>query len=102
MLNSRKGNLLVYKWEVERFQLTHREKMATVKAVMQGCIADNPYEQYKCMYDKKKKALAATEKAREIHRENGMLVHRMATIFNEGGYQRCTPTATSSIHTYLD
>ena len=30
MLKSTKGNLLCFQWEVERFQRTHREKMAAV------------------------------------------------------------------------
>lgn len=30
MLKSTKGNLLCYQWEVERFQRSHREKMAAV------------------------------------------------------------------------
>ncbi|CAM9631573.1 unnamed protein product, partial [Ectocarpus sp. 12 AP-2014] len=32
MLNSRKGNLPCFQWEVARFQRAHREKMAAVTA----------------------------------------------------------------------
>eukprot|EP00611_Tribonema_gayanum_P024305 TRINITY_DN5334_c0_g1_i3.p1 TRINITY_DN5334_c0_g1~~TRINITY_DN5334_c0_g1_i3.p1 ORF type:complete len:533 (-),score=72.19 TRINITY_DN5334_c0_g1_i3:50-1648(-) len=87
MLNSRKGNLKVFQWEVEQFQRTHKEKMAAVTAVMET-EKDNPYEQYKYMYDKRKAALVKAVKGRDIQRQNGLLVQRIAEIFNQGGYQR--------------
>ena len=84
MLNSRKGNLSCFQWEVERFQQSHREKMAAVTP--QTHTRPTAAQQHRGGLRKR----LARERLAEIQvqKRNALIVERMTEIHRVGGFQR--------------
>lgn len=87
MLNSRKGNLSCFQWEVERFQQSHREKMAamTPQTCTKPAAAQHQHRKAKGA----RKRLAREKLAEiEVRKQNALIVERMTEIHRIGGFQR--------------
>lgn len=98
MLNSRKGNLICFQWEIERFQKSHREKMDSVVPVM-NTKPDPKRQQNRATTSRG----SVREKLAEsdIKRQNAFLVEQMAHIYHTGGFQRrwCLVRGRTRLHT---
>jgi len=86
MLNSRKGKLSCFQWEVERFQQNHREKMAAV--VSQTNTRPATLQTRRRAGGSRNKD--AKEKLAEIDvkKKNAWIIERMVQIHRVGGFQR--------------
>ncbi|CAM9372816.1 unnamed protein product [Ectocarpus sp. 6 AP-2014] len=93
MLNSRKGNLPCFQWEVARFQRAHREKMAAVTAQTNN--RPTPKQQLR-RKDGFRNTDARRLKEVDVERRNAFLVEKMVHIHRTGGFER------RSQHEYQD
>ncbi|CAN0472888.1 unnamed protein product [Ectocarpus sp. 12 AP-2014] len=93
MLNSRKGNLPCFEWEVARFQRAHREKMAAVTAQTNN---RPTLKQQLRRKDGFRNTDARRLKEVDVESRNAFLVEKMVHIHRTGGFER------RSQHEYQD
>ena len=82
MLSSKKGNLLCFQWEIERFQRIHREKIANATAQTKVKRA-SPRSRDRLHKSAKDKQLEA-----DVKLQNAFLLAKMAHVHQLGGCQR--------------
>lgn len=88
MLNARKGNLSRFQWEVERFQQSHREKMAAVTPQTHTRPTEAQQKHQRNAGGLRKRLARERLADIEVQKTNALIVERMTEIHRVGGFQR--------------